>query len=278
MTDNTATKVGREAADGVKAQYQTPDGINARIALHANWSTASISWPRWVAEQLDLAPEATVLEVGCGSAWLWQEAAAALPPGVRLTLSDRSPTMIESVRTSLGSVLPPQTAYRAEDVLGLSFPAGTFDAVIANHMLYLVDERPQALRELARVLKPAGRAFTATNGPDHLRELTELAQRHARPGRQVFEGGVDTSRFDLTNGAEQLREAFTDVTVRSYDDGLVVKEADPVIAYVASLPSWRDAVDLDALRADVEERIARDGAFTVTKSTGLFVSAGPRQR
>ena len=53
----------------------------------------------------------------------------------------------------------------------LPFEADTFDAVVANHMLYHVPDRAQALAEMQRVLKPGGQVYLATNGLAHLREL-----------------------------------------------------------------------------------------------------------
>ena len=43
------------------------------------------------------------------------------------------------------------------DVQDLPFPDASFDAVIANHMLFHVEDRPRALGEIVRVLRPDGR-------------------------------------------------------------------------------------------------------------------------
>jgi hypothetical protein len=47
-------------------QYQTPANLEARIGLHQRFSTAVQPWHRWVFDQLDLAAEAHILELGCG--------------------------------------------------------------------------------------------------------------------------------------------------------------------------------------------------------------------
>lgn len=47
-------------------QYQDASNLNARIALHQRFDTAKVAWHRWVFDQLDLLPDAHVLELGCG--------------------------------------------------------------------------------------------------------------------------------------------------------------------------------------------------------------------
>jgi len=50
-----------------------------------------------------------------------------------------------------------------------------------------------------------------------------------------------------------------------------VTEAEPVLAFVRSL----DCGEVEGARELVEETIAREGAFHVTKSTGLFSCRKP---
>lgn len=45
------------------------------------------------------------------------------------------------------------------DLHDLTFPAGSFDAVLALHVLDAVADQPRALAELYRVLRPGGRAI-----------------------------------------------------------------------------------------------------------------------
>jgi len=44
----------------------------------------------------------------------------------------------------------------------LPFAEHSFDAIIANHMLYYVPNRPVAYAEFCRVLKPSGRLYAVT--------------------------------------------------------------------------------------------------------------------
>jgi len=89
------------------------------------------------------APDsAHVLEVGTGSGALWQENADRIPPDWKVTLTDLSPGMLADAETALSPLRP--FTFRQADAQDLSLPDASFDAVLANHMLYHVPDRPRA--------------------------------------------------------------------------------------------------------------------------------------
>ncbi|MDH3589409.1 MAG: methyltransferase domain-containing protein, partial [Gammaproteobacteria bacterium] len=45
---------------------------------------------------------------------------------------------------------------RRGDMYGLPYPDNSFDTVTVDHVLYLADDPPKAIREAARVLRPDG--------------------------------------------------------------------------------------------------------------------------
>lgn len=151
------------------------------------------------------------------------------------------------------------------DAHALPFEDESFEAVAANHMLYHLADLPKALGEIRRVLVGGGRLVATTIGAGHLRELRELARRHA-PGCEWSESHI---RFGLEAGAEQLGAFFGDVELHRFQDALEVTEADAVVAYIRSVPGGATA-DTDAIRSDVAAEIARLGSFAVRKETGLF--------
>ena len=138
--------------------------------LHLLYSTNQYGWHRWCFDQYALPAQASVLELGCGPAHLWKTNLDRLPTGWSITLSDFSTGMLEQAQQNLGERA---SAFRFEviDAQAIPFEANTFDAVIANHMLYHVPDRAQALSEMRRVLKPGGKVYLATNGLNHLRGL-----------------------------------------------------------------------------------------------------------
>jgi len=254
-----------------REQYASADNLNARRALHTRFSTNPYGWQRWVFDRLlDLSPT-DVLEIGSGPGALWRDNLDRLPASWRVVLSDFSDGM---VRTARGA-LPRRDGFRYAvfDVLHLAASGAAFDCVVANHMLYHVPDRIEALREIARVLRPGGAFLAATNGESHLRELNDLAQRHGFDMEQL-----DSAPFTLQNGAEQLNEIFQEVVCQRYEDGLRVTDAEPLADYIRSvINAPPDRAAMDGLRRDVAERIDRDGWFTIHKEVGIFTARAARR-
>jgi SAM-dependent methyltransferase len=235
----------------LEEQYRTADNLRTRIALHERFSTSPQPFPEWVFDRLDLPAEADILEVGCGNGNLWAANQERIAPGWRLTLTDLSDGMVKEARARLGDL----AADRVADVQHLPFANESFDAVIANHMLFHVPDRPRALAELARVLRPEGVLIAATNGRAHLRELWNRGARWSE-------------RFGLENGEEQLKPFFGEVEVEYFPNALEITEVAPLAAYIESLGTADDA--RAEIVAEADEAIARSGSFHVATSVGLF--------
>lgn len=248
-------------------QYRTSGNLQARIDFHVRFRTNTYDWQRWVFDHLRLPAEARVLEIGCGAGSLWLENRSRIPAGWEVTLSDLSAGMLAQARRSLGSSRLAALDAQALPFSEARFDAG-FDAVIANHMLYHVPDRPKALAEIRRVLRPGGRIYAATGGRDQFHELIAMVRRFD-PGLVLWEGrGPDS--FVLETGAEQLAPWFSGVTLHRYDDALEVTEMEPLVEYVASkvaIPPERKA----AFARFAEEEMARlGGVLRVSKDYGLF--------
>lgn len=246
-------------------QYRDAGNLRARMALHERFSTNRRGWHPWVFDQFDLPDGARVLELGCGPGRLWQENAARLPASWRLTLTDASPGMVGAARAALRAIAP-ALAVAVADAQALPCADRAFDAVIANHMLYHVPDRARAFAEVRRVLRPGGRFYAATNGATHLRELDALLA-------SVGLSGADHTLlgFRLENGREELAPFFPHITLREYEDALVVTEAAPLLAYARSMVRAAD-LDLTRLGDTIARRLAADGAIRITKATGLFIA------
>jgi SAM-dependent methyltransferase len=246
-------------------QYRTAENLQARIRFHERFKTNPQGWHGWVFDRLRLPESGRLLEVGCGAGVFWRESLSHIPAGWDITLSDFSPGMLAEARRSLPSE---PFRFAVLDAQDLPFPAARFDAVIANHMLYHVPDRPRALAEMRRVLRPEGRLYAATGGRDQFHELLDLVRRFD-PGLTLWEGRGPGS-FVLETGGEQLAPWFEDLSLHRYDDALVVTEAGPLIDYVLSrvaMPEERR----DAFRRHVEGELERQGgALRITKDYGLF--------
>jgi SAM-dependent methyltransferase len=257
-------------------QYRDHTRLARRADLHAKYGTTTTPWFDWVSHRLELFPAATVLEVGCGAGWLWQQSTVPVPGGVRLTLTDLSPGMVETaVRSSEETRRFAAVVGHPADLQSLPFPAGSFDRVVANHMLYHLPDPVRGVGELARVVNVDGVVVVATNGRRHMSELWQI--RAAVFGTEPVDHTVDV--FGAEAGFAMLRDRFADVRWFAFEDELRCTDPADVLAYVCSTPPGEDATveQLQHLCAAVEAEFVRGaGTMTITKDTGCFVCRTPR--
>ena len=97
-----------------------------------------------------------LLEIGCG---LGYDSLEFLKRGVRVTATDLTPQAIALTRRHFQLEGVQADDVRVENVLSLSFPEESFDAVWANGVLHHTGNTRLALDEIRRVLKPGGRAI-----------------------------------------------------------------------------------------------------------------------
>lgn len=246
-------------------QYRTAANLEARIRLHNSFSTNPDRWCRWLFDRLDLPAGARILDVGCGPGWLWAENLDRLPGGWRVTLGDLSSGMIAAARRNVVAGPPGRLRLAVLDAGDLPFGSGTFDAVVANHMLYHVPNRARAVAEFRRVLVRGGRLYAATNGQEHLTELGKLA------GGDGIHGAA--ARFGLENGAQQLQPHFDPIHMIPYEDALKITEVEPLIAYLRSMRSSGSPAPYESdVAAHVQAEIDLRGHFHIQKQVGLFVA------
>ena len=151
------------------------------------------------------------------------------------------------------------------DAAYIPFADATFDAIIANHMLYYQSDLGKTLLEMSRVLKPQGRLYASTLGQKHLHELKTLA-RTLNPS---ISRKSPSAKFSLENGGEQLLPRFRQVNLRHYMDILIVTEVDPLIAYFRSTRLHNDK-QLATIRRYLEAYMKKHGAIRASTNSGIF--------
>jgi len=249
----------------LQKQYRDGTNLDARIALHGRFSTAPRRWFDWYFDHLDLPRDARVLEIGCGTGLLWRVNRKRIPSAWRLTLTDFSFGMVETTRATEVTA-----RFAQSDAQQIPFRDASFDAVIANHMLYHIPDLLRALGECQRVLRPGGKFFAATNGRGDLREMFDLVTEFL--GMPVQSPAL---AFTLENGAEKIGKHWTSVQRFDFDNALVITETEPLVAYIMSGFTGKMRVGVertDELRQFIAERIARDGTIRIKKATGLFIA------
>ncbi len=251
-------------------QYNNAAKLNARTSIHARFSTNTYGWFRWVFDQYDPPAGCHILELGCGSGELWRSCLDRIPAGWQMTLSDFSQGMVDQARQNLEGARP--FKFEVINAQSIPYPDGAFDAVIANHMLYHVPDRPKALAEIRRVLKPGCKLYATTIGSKHMRELYDLVERFA-PG-QSFDRMRIAGEFSLETGPAQLEKVFSRVEVRRYPDSLHVTEAAPMVDYIYSTYEFGQGDDWHAkLTAFIEQEMEMNGgAIEITKNSGVLIA------
>jgi len=252
----------------IKKQYANADNLNARIRLHEEFSTNKQGLQPWLFEQMSIAPGMRVLELGCGPGNLWRENLARIPQDVEIVLSDFSEGMLAQAQAALAKTVP-HFEFKVVDAQEIPFDDDSFDVVIANHMLYHVPDRPKAFAEVRRVLKPAGRFYASTLGMNAMKELHELMGRF---DDNLFSWGKSAAAaFCLENGMEQLNPYFDQVSMRRYDDDLLVTDAEMLLAYILSGRLTMDEAERARLEAFVRQQVAASPqGFFITKESGVF--------
>ncbi|HEX6506457.1 MAG TPA: methyltransferase domain-containing protein [Chloroflexota bacterium] len=244
-------------------QYRDASNYEARVALHRRFRSNPQELPRWFMEHLQVPENGRVLEVGCGPGGYWTEIADMIPRSWQITVTDFSVGMVAQARQRLAALDRPFTVMQA-DVQDLPFPDETFDAVIANFMLYHVPDRPRAFAKIHRVLRPGGRLFAMTHGGRHMHEFKDTVNR-AAPG--VLASGE--RGFSLENGANQLRPWFDQITLARYPDALLVTEAEPLIAFLRSYRNQLSEQQARAVRAEFEAELAIHGVIHIGLDSGM---------
>jgi SAM-dependent methyltransferase len=246
----------------IERQYYDSTNLDARLALHERFSTSAEPWPRWLFDRLGLRRGERVLDIGCGTGNVWSKNLDRVPP-IDAVLSDVSPGMVDSARTTLVGA-----CFCVADAQSLPFRAAHFDVIVANHMLYHIPDRERTIAELRRVLVNGGRLVAATNGRSHLRELDALMERFLGSAR----GHDDAEKFGLETGVEQLQRSFARVEVERFDDGLKVTETEAIVRYILSLEDEVPDEDIEALRAHVDREIEARGSFDISKDAGVLIA------
>ena len=248
-------------------QYKDAGNLDARSAIHPRFSTNPYGWFNWVFDALSKLPaDAKILELGCGNGHLWKNIADKIPAGWNITLSDLSQGMLDATWRNL---VVTSRAFKFEQIDAGSIPYqdGIFDAVIANHMLYHVPDRPRAIAEIKRVLKPNGRLFATTVGENHMKEMDEWRRR----ANNTYAGSF-AMPFTLENGKEQLTPFFSEVQLSRYEDNLRVTEIEPIIVYLCSVISSSDlnTSELTKIQAELETKLEQEKMIFISKDSGLF--------
>jgi SAM-dependent methyltransferase len=120
-----------------------------------NWESPAgkLRWARRVKMlSSHLKPGMTVLELGCGTGSFTRELARS---GADVIAIDVSPELLEIAKANFSA---PNVQHEIQNAYSLSYPEGRFDSVVGSSVLHHLEIK-EALRDVYRVLKPAGTIY-----------------------------------------------------------------------------------------------------------------------
>ena len=238
-------------------------------------------WLRLMA-LLDPRPGERVLDVGAGEGQALRYAAARLGPGGLAVGVEHGPGGLGRIGVGLAAGGPPFVAVEA-DAQALPFRDGSFDAVLCVEVLEAIPNRPRALAELRRVLRPGGRAVVAHNDYEsqvYACDDRELGRRAVRAYAEATFAGYAASDGQMGRhlwglfGAAGFRDAelhvLTLVNTEYREPLFGWRHAQFGARLVAGVSDLTDA-DLDRWRADLAARSA-EGRYVY--AVDMFVCTG----
>lgn len=252
----------------VKIQYANSEGLMTRIGFQQRFSQNSYGFGPWLMDQYDFPQGARVLEIGCGTGHMWEDKQDLIDTFGELMLTDFSPGMLKEARQKLSGLRGVQ--FGVADVQSLPFEDGSYDFIIANMMLYHVPDRPRAIAEIRRVLKPGGTFVCSTYGENGLVPYMKRMLEGILPMREP------NTKFTLQNGAEQLSVQFAQVERRDYPDEFIVDDVDAIVRYLLSMTniiiSLGDTYSRELVKAVVQSCMdAEGGKLRIPKEYGTFI-------
>ena len=160
-------------------------------------------WAPRVSASARLRAGDRVLDVACGTGVLAREARVRVGPGGSVTGLDLNPGML-----AVAERLAPDIRWRQGDAGNLPFQSSAFDVVVSQFGLMFFSDRIGAIREMARVLAPAGRLAVAVW--DSLERTPAYAAEVALVERMAGPDPAAALRFPFSLGdTTQLRELFS---------------------------------------------------------------------
>jgi SAM-dependent methyltransferase len=140
-------------------------------------------------DKLKLPRRSPVLEIGCGAG---SATVAMAERGYRVQAVDLAAVMADLTRRQAAEVgVDDRVTVSRGDVHGLAFADEAFEVVFALGVLPWVHSLPQAMQEIARVLKPGGYLVASADNRWRLHELLDpLLTPLGAPARRALAAGL----------------------------------------------------------------------------------------
>ena len=253
----------------VKEQYKSDKNLNIRSNLHS-YNINKIDFDKWCFNQINFPKNARILELGCGTGKLWFKNKENIDKNLDITLSDFSKSMLKITKDKLKDV-DYEFKYEAINMEDIPYRDGSFDIVIAEHMIYFAPDIEKALSEIKRVLIDGGMLYITANSCETMAELNKLAEKFD------CSLGIDnngySARFELENGEVILKRIFDKVDVEILEGKIIVDDAKSIVSYKASTIQGSSILVGEKKKKFtkyLEDYIKENGNISITTKTCMF--------
>jgi len=243
-------------------------------------------WAKLLLDEADLRPGESVLDVATGPGTVARLAAVRVGAKGRVVATDIAQPMLGIAKAkSQPSAAAAAIDYLYSPAAPLAVPTGTFDAVLCQQGLQFFPDRPSALREMRRVLRPSGRTAIAVWGELERNEI--YAAFHAALQATVRSDLAEliTAPFSWPSGTA-LKSAAEDVGFRNVrlstrslsmvlegglEQAIQSFAATPVAPGVGELPQDVQQAFFAHLRQEMT-RLLRDGKVIGEMTSNMIIA------
>ena len=273
---------------------QPKDGVRNTTSSHGDYyysqgdylrekhRLAGDNFVTWSLDRLPVWTSATILDAGAGwGRYVWQLLDNYGVDASDIVLNDLSVGMLKTAREE-AKKRGIHIVVTAHSIEHIPFPDSHFDIVMANKVLYHLDDIPGGIGELARVLKPDGHMLSTTNSDSITATVVELHhQALERLGLPYMP--EPSSPFSMENGYELLLRHFRRVEVHYYEDEVLFHSAAAMRKVYETIGRYRNTLcqhEVAKALPNIVEKLAqdiidRDGVLPSPVRMGAFICREP---
>lgn len=174
-------------------------------------------WARLLLDEAKLVEAQVIIDVATGPGTVARLAAPMLGPKGRIVATDIARHMLDIARSKPSLIGAAPIEYVESPAAPLSAPSGAFDAVLCQQGLQFFPDRPSALREMRRVLKPGGQVVVAVWAAIERNQIFAAFHRALRATTTPELADLITAPFSWHSAAELKTAAeeagFLDVRI-----------------------------------------------------------------
>lgn len=250
-------------------EYIDESNLNASVQFKDRFSSNG-DWYNWIFKKMNLDKNCKILEIGCGNVELWNRNIDQIDSKMDITLTEVCEEMTISAKKIINDKHG-NFKFEVIDPNNLCFEDEEFDVVIANHILFYMNDLDKVLKEIHRVLKPGGTLYSTTIGMEYMEEIRQLVKGFNK-NINIDENKL-AKNFGLENGEEILSQYFKNIDKHIYNDKLIVDDAKGILEYMYTMPG--DILDVAISKKTdfekyVSDKMKEEGTIYITNINGLF--------